>query len=196
MNDEPVPRPEGGFTLADFRELSRYVIDRWTAGIDLDWNVQAGTLEWTCIYTADHVVDCVFSYAFFLASAKLDGYPRFGELHALADAGPSDMIDGLRATTTMLAAVVAAAEPDAVATIWYSPLPELRGAADFAARGALEMILHAHDVCTGLGVVFEPPADLCRRLFDHTSDWPMHPAMPPAADAWSALLERSGRRPD
>jgi hypothetical protein len=43
---------------------------------------EPGTLEWSCFKTADHTVDCVFSYAFFLASRRTDRYPPFGELHA------------------------------------------------------------------------------------------------------------------
>ncbi len=144
------------------------------------------------MYTADHLVDCVFSYAFFLASRKQDDYPNWGELHSLPGAGPTDMIEGLRAVTTMLVAVIDAAEPGASAVIRRWPTVETGHPAEFAPRGGLELILHAYDVCSGLGVPFDPPPTLCRRLFDDTQGWPSA-AIDPTSDPWGDLLERSGR---
>ena len=40
-------------------------------------------------------------------------------------------------------------------------------------RAALELALHAHDVCVGLDIPFEPPAAITRRLREHTRPWPM-----------------------
>jgi hypothetical protein len=58
--------------------------------------------------------------------------------------------------------------------------------------------LHAHDVCSGLGVPFQPPAEVCEHLRAHTSAWPgwSIPPWSPLAmtgDAWSDLLQASGR---
>jgi hypothetical protein len=182
------------FTVDDLRELSRLVLERWTVGADRDWRgARAGTLDWDCLYTADHLIDCVFSYAFFLASRKTDDYPNFGELHALEGAGPNDMIEGLRAVTTMLLAVIETAEPGATAVIVRRPEVRTGGPLEFAARGALEMILHAHDVCSGLGIAFDPPPGLCRRLFESTAGWPGGVEIEPTSDPWADLLVRSGR---
>jgi len=181
------------FTPGDFADLSAVVLEAWGSAAARDWSVPAGTLEWTCWTTADHTIDCVFSYAFFLASRRRGSYPPFGELHALTDAKANDLVEGLRAATTMLSAVIASAAPDEEAVIGLWPYALNGKPADFAARGALEMILHAHDVCTGLGVVFDPPGDLCRRLRDTTQDWPGQAQLPPTDDPWSDLLERSGR---
>jgi hypothetical protein len=143
------------FSPEDFSTLSRLVVAAWRSGVDRDWSVPAGTLEWSCWKTADHTVDCVFSYAFFLASRRQDTYPPFGELHALPSATPTDLVDGLQASATMLSAVIATAEPDARAVIGLWPYAQTGTPRDFAARGALEMILHAHDVCTGLEIAFD-----------------------------------------
>ena len=56
------------------------------------------------------------------------------------------------------------------------------------------MVLHAHDVCTGLGVAFDPPRDLCARLRDTVAAWPGQAPLPATDDPWSDLLARSGRR--
>jgi len=184
---------DDAFSPEDFSTLTRLVLDAWRSGLDRDWSVPAGTLEWSCWKTADHTVDCVFSYAFFLASRRLDTYPPFGELHALASATPGDIVEGLQAATTMLSAVIAAAAPDTRAVIGLVPHAQNGSPRDFAARGALEMILHAHDVCSGLGIPFAPPNDVCARLRDDAHEWPGQARLPATDDAWSDLLERSGR---
>jgi hypothetical protein len=183
----------GPFTLADFEQVSDLVIAAWRSGLDADWSAPAGTLEWSCFATADHTVDCVFSYALFLASRCEDDYPPFTELHALPGSTPADLIDGLRAVTTMLAAVIAASPPEARAIIRRRPAPVVAPPQDFAPRGALELILHAHDVCSGLGVPFDPPRDLCQRLYVHTDPWGVGELPHQPGDPWADLLERSGR---
>jgi hypothetical protein len=184
---------DGPFTPDDFAALSALVVDTWRSGADRDWTVPAGTLDWSCWKTAEHTVDCVFSYAFFLASRRTHAYPGFTELRALPGDTTTELVDGLRAVTTMLWAVVVTAPPSTRAIIRRRPAPETGSPADFAARGAHEMILHADDVCTGLGVGFDPPRDLCARLVAHTASWqPLGPP-PPLADPWHQLLVRSGR---
>jgi hypothetical protein len=183
----------GSFSADDFSGLSRLVLGAWRSGVDRDWSVPAGTLEWSCWKTADHTVDCVFSYAFFLASRRQDSYPPFGELHALPSAAPTDIVDGLQASATMLSAVIAASEPEARAVIGLWPHAQTGTPRDFAARGALEMILHAHDVCAGLDIAFDPPDDVCARLRDYVCEWPGQAALPATDAPWPDLLERSGR---
>jgi hypothetical protein len=88
-------------------------------------------------------------------------------------------------------------DPDARAIIWFRSEPETRPREDFVPRAGLELILHAHDVCTGVGVPFEPPPDLCERLREHTREWPMWllwNEVGRTADPWNDLLAASGRR--
>ena len=181
------------FTVDDFDRLADLVIDAWTVGVDQDWSAPAGTLEWTCLATADHTVDCVFSYALFLASRRQDDYPNWGELHALPDATAGDMVEGLRAVATMLSAVIRTAPTDTRAILFLRPQSTTGTPQDFAARGGHELILHAHDVCSGLGVAFDPPADLCARLLLHTAAWMREEPADPTGNPWHDLLTRSGR---
>jgi 8-oxo-dGTP pyrophosphatase MutT (NUDIX family) len=192
---------EGGpFSSDDLDRVTRYVVDAWRSGIERDWSARAGTLEWTCTRTADHTVDAVLAVAFFLASRNQDGYPEWGwaELTMGPDARPEHLVEAAAAVGRVLSALVVTAEPGTRAAIWRLPVVGTGTPDDFAARGALEMILHAHDVCAGLGLPFDPPADVCTRLRDHTRGWP-HWSMPnwsPAPttdDAWSDLLAGSGR---
>ena len=181
------------FTVDDFDAITVLVETTLTAALDHDWSAPAGSLEWSCSTTLDHTVDCVFSYALFLASGRLDTYPPLGELHALAEATPSDLVNALHAVNTMLAAVIRVADPNARAILFGRPLATPGTPDDFAARGAHEEILHVHDICTGLGVPFDPPRDVSRELLEQTRPWPVFPPYEPSGDAWTDLLRRSGR---
>ena len=186
------------FTVDDLRQLSDLTVSAWQDGIDHDWSAPAGGLTWNCLQTADHTVDTVIAPAVFLASRKLDDYPAYGIGTPGPDASPSVLVEALQTATRILVAVVREAGPDARAVIWRRPHLETRGPSDFPPRAGLELILHAYDVCQGLGVPFEPPTELCERLRDHTRDWPMWASTgwsPPTddADAWDDLLRSSGR---
>ena len=188
------------FTTDDLDALTSTVVAAWNAGRERDWSALAGTLDWTCSATADHAIDCVIAPAFFLASRKQDSYPEYGVFRPGPDARPELYIEALPTATRILTAVVAAADPSTRAIIWRRPAPETRPPADFVPRGALELVLHAHDVCAGLGVAFDPPDDLCERLITHTIDWPMwdlggwtRPA--PRARSWAELRRATGRQP-
>jgi hypothetical protein len=189
------------FGHGDLDRLVRIVANGWRVASDLDWTVRAGALDWDCIATADYVVDTVLAPAFFLASRKSDGYPGFAPFTMRPGATPRTLADGLETAGRVLSAVVAAAEPDATAVIWRRPVVETRTAEDFVPRGALELILHAHDIGVGLGSAFDPPTDLCERLRSHTRDWPFWTTLPNwspltmAGDPWADLLCASGRTP-
>src|SRR6476619_5631984 len=173
------------FTVDDLVELTDAAVVAWHAGVERDWSERAGTLTWSCFQTADHTIDCVFAYAFFLSSRVTDAYPPFGEVHALPEATPNDLVNGLVAMTNLLIAIIRTTPSDVRAIIWRHPEPAVGAPADFAARGALEMVLHTHDICAGLGVPFTPPEPACLRLRDHTASWPFWPESAPTADPWS-----------
>jgi hypothetical protein len=108
------------------------------------------------------------------------------------DARPDQLIQALEVAARILAAVVGDAGPDVRAVIFRSPAIVTAPPQDFVPRGALELILHAHDVCAGLGVEFEPDADLCRRLREHTRSWALWTiawnGLPSTEDPWADLL--------
>lgn len=186
------------FTPADLVECSALVATTWAAAADLDWAVPAGPVEWSCLATADHAVDCVFAPAFFLASRRVDAYPEVGgDLRLGAAATPLLLVESLQLATRVLVAVVRDAERDAQAIIFQRPEAITGAPADFLPRAALELLLHAHDVSVGLGVPFEPPVDACRRLREHTRPWPMWSLvwheLAATDDPWGDLLAASGR---
>lgn len=187
------------FSPADLLTLEAYVAERWTAGADRDWSVPAGTLDWSCTATADHAVDCVFAPATFLASRRTDRYPDMPIFTAGPDATVAQLVESLGVMGRILVDVVAGAPPDVHAVLFGGPQPVTGPPADFVPRAGLELILHAHDVCAGLGVPYEPDAALCARLRDHSAAWPMWEqafgaTLPSTDDPWGDLLAGSGRR--
>jgi hypothetical protein len=190
---------EERFAVADLYALSDLVVTTWTAAADHDWSAPAGTVEWTCTATADHAVDCIYAPVFFLASRKVDMYPDVGlDLTLGTRATPYLLVQSLGIATRMLAAVVNDAGPDVRAVIFRRPEVLTGAPHDFVPRGAMELILHAHDVCTGLRIPFEPPAELCYRLREHTRPWPMWTiawhGLGDTNDPWDDLLAGSGRQ--
>jgi len=186
------------FTTRDLSVLSSYVATVWRDAADLDWSVQAGTVEWSCLRTADHAVDCVWAPALFLASRRQDRYPDLGADMALGpEANPARLVESLETATRVLCAVINDATPDVRAVIFRRPEIVVAPPPDFAPRGAMELILHAHDVCSGLGVTFDPDPELCHRLREHTRPWPMWNVawngLAHTDDPWRDLLTSSGR---
>ena len=186
------------FAIADLYDLSELVAAAWTSSADRDWSARAGTLEWSCTATADHAVDCVYAPAFFLASRRQDAYPDAGRDLTMGDrADAARLVESLRIATRIVAGVVGDADPEVRAIIFRRPQALTGAPHDFPPRAALELILHAHDVCSGLGVPFEPSRDLCHRLREHTRPWPMWATwsvpLGTSDDAWGDLLAASGR---
>jgi hypothetical protein len=188
------------FTTGDLDALSELVAEAWLRGEDRDWSVPAGTLEWSCTHTADHAVDTVLAAGFLLAARRLDGYPDMGEPHTVGPhATPGQLVEALRVVTRTTIAVVDAAERAGGVRSLLFTRPHLTAGqpADYPPRAGLELALHAHDVCAGLGVPFEPPGDLCSRLREHTRPWPVWtvvwPGLPAGDDPWGDLLATSGR---
>jgi hypothetical protein len=186
------------FTVDDLFALSEQIATLWLSAADRDWSTRAGTLDWTCLATADHAVDCVYAPAFFLASRRTDRYPDMGADMSLGDtATPRQLVERLSVATRVLAGVVRDAAPDSRSVIFRRPSVLLGAPTDFVPRGALELILHGHDVCAGLGVQFTPPTALTRRLREHTRPWPLWTVawngLPDTDDPWDDLLVASGR---
>ncbi len=153
---------------------------------DRDWTVPAGGLDWDCWHTAQHIGDCLLSYA---GQLVLQPDDRYGRFYAAADDGATgaDVLEFALAGGRILAAVVRSARPDARA---FHP----SGRADpegFAAMGCLETLLHGEDIARGLGATLDPPRDVCTRLLRRM--FPDQAAGLADVDPWRALLWCSGR---
>jgi hypothetical protein len=151
-----------------------------------DWSATAGPLEWDCWHTAEHIGDCLLSYAAQLALRPTGRYVPF-LASADQDASPAEVLEFAQAGGRILAAMVRTAPAHVRA---YHPT----GMADpegFAAMGCVETLLHGNDIAQGLSVVLDPPRDVCggvlARLF------PREVADLAATDPWAALQWATGR---
>jgi hypothetical protein len=79
-------RQDCSMTSDEFAVLADLSIDALNDVADADWTTRAGVLEWNCWQTADHMVDCVFSYAMQIGARAQSGYLPFEELHAKPEA--------------------------------------------------------------------------------------------------------------
>ncbi|MEU3409811.1 GNAT family N-acetyltransferase [Streptomyces sp. NPDC006658] len=154
--------------------------------VDRDWTaVTAGRLEWDCRTTAVHLADDLVAYASNLAARAQDAYVPY-ELKPDEGTGNADLLQIIEATGGLLAAVVRTAPPGARA---YHSYPF--GSADregFAAMGIAETLLHTHDMTQGLGLPYEPPADLAESVLT----W-LFPHVQPGTAPWPTLLWATGR---
>lgn len=151
-----------------------------------DWSVRAGSLDWDCWHTAEHVGDCLLSYAAQIAVRPTTRYVRF-LASADKDASPAEMLEFAETGARVLASTVRTAPADARA---YHPT----GMADpegFAAMGCVEALLHGDDIARGLGLSFGPPSAICRGVLGRL--FPDHAADLAGTDPWAALRWATGR---
>ncbi|MFI6481011.1 maleylpyruvate isomerase N-terminal domain-containing protein [Nonomuraea sp. NPDC050663] len=161
------------------------------------WDAPAGTLEWTCRETLEHLADDLLTYALRFGLAQPMAVPRvplrithdrpggpgnvvFGD----AAAGPEGLLTVVEACGGLLALAVDAAAPGTLA-------PHVFGASDpegFAAMGVVETLVHTHDIAEGLGLTWEAPQDLSERALAR-----LFPDVPVVEAPWPSLLWATGR---
>ncbi|WP_406690944.1 hypothetical protein REH65_01615 [Saccharopolyspora sp. ID03-671] len=161
------------------------------------WREKAGSLEWDRWETVEHLSDDLFSYAVQLGPAnpprdrempllwrpRREGGP-FNAVHADPDTGPDGLLLTLEATAALLVAMVRTTRPDLRSYHVFG----VSDAEGFAAMGVVETLVHTHDVTDGLGLDWEPPAELCAKVLDR-----LFPDAPTDAEPWPALLWCTGR---
>ena len=151
-----------------------------------DWSVPAGALEWDCWHTAEHIGDCLLSYAGQLVAQPTTRFVRF-EVYADTDAAPAEVLEFAEAGGRILAATVRACPPQVRG--WHPT-----GMADpegFAGMGCVEALVHGHDIAQGLGLVLDPPREGCTRVLARM--FPHMVADLANLDPWTALLWATGR---
>lgn len=168
---------------SDVRDAAGVVVDALIPTVTGDWSVTARQSEWTCAKTAEHICDVLFSYAAQLAAAAPDAYVKL-LLTAEENAGPADLVEGIRAASGILAATVRAADPTARA---YHP-SGMADASGFAAMGIAELLLHGDDIAVALGAGIRPDDGLCRAVLTR-----IFTDVEVTDDAWATLLWATGR---
>ncbi|WP_406200932.1 MULTISPECIES: GNAT family N-acetyltransferase [unclassified Streptomyces] len=154
--------------------------------VDRDWaGVKAGRLEWSCGNAAFHIAEDLIAYAANLAGRARDDYVPF-EITLDEGTGNEGLIHVIETTGALLTAAVRTTPREVRA---FHPYP-FRSAnrEGFAAMGVAEVLLHTHDIAEGLGVAYEPPAELAGFVLTT-----IFPHVRPGPDPWRTLLWATGR---
>ncbi|MGW4955895.1 DinB family protein [Nonomuraea sp. NPDC004186] len=184
-------------TADDLDEAVRLAVAALRGAPETAWDRKAGTLEWTCWETVEHLADDLFAYAaqLGLRMPPLDTYVPFilesrrpegpaNTIHADPKAGPVGLLQVLESCGAMLSAMVRTTPPEVRAHHGF-------GAADpegSAAMGIVETLVHTHDLADGLGLGWAPPAGMCARVLGR-----LFPDAPRDTDPWTTLLWVTGR---
>lgn len=181
----------------DVRQVVTLAIDTLRQADAEAWENNAGTLDWTCWETLEHLADDLFTYAarFGLAQPPTTGLLPFrtssdrggGPANVLfvdRSSGPDGLLTIVEACGGLLASVLRTASPTTVAYHVYGPSnPE-----GFAAMAVVETLIHTHDIAQGLNLTWSPPRDLCERVLKR-----LFPHIALDSDAWETLLWATGR---
>jgi hypothetical protein len=192
--------PETGpapVTADDLALALRLAVDVLRAAPAEAWDRKAGSLEWDCWETVEHLSDDLFFYAAqlgprtppldgpvpFTADSRRPGGPK-NTIHADRAAGPAGLLQVLEAGGALLVAMARTTPPQVRAHhVFGVSDPE-----GFAAMGIVETLVHTHDLAEGLGLAWTPPAAICSRVLAR-----LFPNAPRTTDPWPTLLWATGR---
>ncbi|GAA4789524.1 hypothetical protein [Streptomyces ziwulingensis] len=184
-------------TADDLRQAVRLAVAALREAPPAAWEGRAGSLEWDCWETVEHLSDDLFAYAAQLGPEEppLDGLVPFvwesrrpggpaNAIHADRAAGPTGLLRVLEASGALLVAMVRTTPPRVRAHHAFGNSdPE-----GFAAMGVVETLVHTHDLAEGLGLPWDPPAGLCARVLAR-----LFPDAPSDTAPWPTLLWATGR---
>ncbi len=184
-------------TPDDLDQAVRLAVKALRAAPEEAWDASAGSLEWTCWETVEHLADDLFAYAAQLGPAsprqttevpfswerRRPGGPA-NVIYADRAAGPDGLLQVLEACGALLVAMVRTT-PAQVRSHHVHGLSDPEG---FAAMGLVETLVHTHDLAAGLGLPWAPPDPLCARVLDR-----LFPDVPSDSEPWPTLLWATGR---
>lgn len=169
-------------TPDDLRRSVEFAAEMLMPHAEDDWSVNAGDLEWTCRRTLNHTIDTLLFYAGHLARLATErrGHVRDGD----EKGSIARLLEALISSGHILARVAEATPPGGRA---YHSLG-MADASGFLAMACDETLVHANDICSGLGVELRPPDGICERVVARLFPW-----APEHDDPWARLLWCNGR---
>ncbi len=152
-------------------------------GVDADWSVQAGDLEWSVDRTISHMTGAPAKYALYLSSRSTQYIAV--TVMPWQDATRQERLEAIEGCAAALAGVAETAPPSA----FGFHVTGMRNAQQFVAMACNELLVHTYDVTRGLGLPYEPAEELCRLVIEHC-----YPDQDDQRPAWPLLVWLSGRR--
>ncbi|MEH3075063.1 MAG: maleylpyruvate isomerase family mycothiol-dependent enzyme [Quadrisphaera sp.] len=148
---------------------------------DADWTIPAGDLQWSCWQTAAHVAHDLLAYAGQVTASPREAYLPL-DLVVRADAPPAQLLQIVQTSASLL--VLSLDSASLARRAWHFGLTDPSG---FATLGVNELLVHTWDIAQGLGLHFDPPAELAQKVVDRL--WTSAPPGP----AGQVLLWCTGR---
>ncbi|GGP67208.1 hypothetical protein [Saccharothrix coeruleofusca] len=152
-------------------------------GVAHDWAALPGVGEWSALRTAEHIGDCLLSYAGQLVIRPTSRYVRFEGVLARG-ASAADALEFVVAGGRILVSTVRTSPPEARA---HHPAGT-SDPAGFAAMGCVEVLVHGEDIARNLGLSLDPPRELCARVLAR-----LFPDVDASGDPWRVLLWATDR---
>ena len=169
-------RARSKVTANDLDSAVSAALTELNAGVDRDWTVAAHGLKWSRARTSGHIADDLGAYANAVGRVCADWLPAL-HLRTEAQYRAGRPTEPHRRDGRLLSTVVRAAP---AGTRAYHPYG-LADAEGFTALAVAEVLLHTHDIVSGLELTYQPPdADLCARVIDR-----LHPDLEPHDDPWT-----------
>jgi hypothetical protein len=167
---------------ADIVRAAEYVRGALDPAIGMDWSVPAGRLEWDCDFTITHMTGACVKYTVYLAS-RATRFIAF-RIDKWRDTTQTEQLDAIVGVAHALANV-ASGTPAGSRAYHNNGMFDAEG---YVAMACSEMLVHGHDVATGLGLHFEPPDDLCGAMVGRLTPW-----LAGDEPAWRTFLWHTGR---
>jgi uncharacterized protein (TIGR03083 family) len=154
-----------------------------SAALDRDWEAQAGTLDWSCRTTLDHMITGTVFYSGQVANEAPARLP------AIRTGNPDASIEDLVTTIGSVAHILASALRSAREEARFFHPAGMADRSGYAAMSCVEVLVHTSDIAAGLGVDFAPPNELCERVVRRLFPW----IEDVGADAFAVMLWTTGR---
>ncbi|MDH4115978.1 MAG: maleylpyruvate isomerase N-terminal domain-containing protein [Acidimicrobiia bacterium] len=169
-------------TTDDLREATDLATQTLSPHTGNDWSVKAGTLDWSCRDTLDHIISALMFYAGQIGTRATSRRRRIraGD----PEARPEDLLEVLGTAAAVLSGSIDTMRPSERA---YHPAG-MSDASGFAAMAVDEVLVHTWDIASGLGIRFGPDTPLVPRLVERLYPWA---GFDP--DPWAMLLWCNGR---
>lgn len=168
----------------DLAVAVRHFMTTLAPALDRDWSVPAGSLEMSCRDVLDHLANALAYYAGQVATSTPVRLTPIRDGEAMRTAAE---LLGVVETLAMVVQRVAEATPPDARAYHRMGMADTEG---FVAMSCVEIMVHTWDIAQGLGVAFDPPAELMPKLLNRLFPW-----APTGHDAWETFLYCVGRIP-
>jgi len=166
----------------DVRAAAGAALTLLESQVSQDWTVPLPDLDFTVASVIAHAANTALWYAIDYTTGP--GDDGAFDVKVMPDAEPARLLASLRSSAFLCAMAV---DTLPATQRGFHPMGD-GDASGFAAMACDEILVHARDAGTGLGLDFVPDTGLAARVLTRLFPW-----YEPVADPWAGLLHANGR---